>query len=160
VTVDAGTVRIATMSGSELELSSGKRVTVGRDGQVSHKPSPPSSSQASKTDGSDSSESNATVAPTPGARWSTAQRALDAGDRAAAEAELRQLLREIAPTEPLHSRASFMLAEIELARRSVIEARPRLETLLRGPDEQLAEDAASLLAGSYPTQAERALVWK
>lgn len=92
--------------------------------------------------------------------WTSAMRALDAGDRLLAERELLRLLGAVSETEPLYMRASFVLAEIELARGDVLRARPRLERILHGPEEQLAEDAASVLARSYATPGERALVWK
>jgi hypothetical protein len=60
-------------------------------------------------------------------------RALDAGDRSAAERELRELLRIATPTDAIYLRASFVVAEIELARGAVIEARPRLEGICTDP---------------------------
>jgi hypothetical protein len=57
-------------------------------------------------------------------------------------------------------RATFVLAELELARGDLASARPRLVALAAGPDPSLAEDAALLLARSYPAGRARAEVWR
>jgi hypothetical protein len=166
VAVESGVAQL-TSSTEVRKVAAGERASVGEDGRIavltvaalaSSQPSPIGVTTAP----SSTSSENPTATPTtPAERWSIATRLFDAGDRGGAERELRQLLREVgAESEPLHVRASFMLAEIELARGNVVEARPRLDTIMLGPDEQLAEDAATLLAQSYPTPGERALVWK
>lgn len=57
-------------------------------------------------------------------------------------------------------RASFTLAELDLASGAKDKARARLDELVVGPEASLGADAATLLARSYPTAAERADVWR
>jgi hypothetical protein len=160
VVVGIGGARVTSSSGQIQQLSTGEvllsngegRVTVSRPARIAPAPATAIVTEPSRD--------VAQTVLTPEQRWSAAMRALDVGDRAAAEAELLQLLREIDHASPLEPRASFVVAEIELTRGSVVTARPRLQAIMHGPDEQLSEDAATLLARSYPTAGEHAVVWK
>jgi len=93
--------------------------------------------------------------------WTAAEEALKAGDRAAAEKHLADLLRTLPPSHPRHARASFLLAELELARGGggVVDARARLQPLMHSGDPQMAEDAASVLARSFPSALDRSEIW-
>jgi hypothetical protein len=57
-------------------------------------------------------------------------------------------------------RASFMLAEIELAEGARDRALARLEALLAAPEPALAWNAATLLARSMPSAADSAAAWQ
>lgn len=57
-------------------------------------------------------------------------------------------------------RASFTLAELDLAAGAKDKARARLDDLVVGPESALGADAAMLLARSYGTPSERAEVWR
>lgn len=57
-------------------------------------------------------------------------------------------------------RASFTLAELDLAAGAKDKARARLDELVACPESALGADAATLLARSYGTPAERAEVWR
>jgi hypothetical protein len=187
IVVEAGSAHLRTQSGDELDLMANGIATAGDDGHIVVADPPKAGGaprsgiadivRAAVSSGKESQgdmgprksksppdsperEPSRGASPTPEMRWRAARHALDANDRGLAERELRELLHEIAPTEPLYPRVAFTLAELELARGSVIEARPRLEAIVRGPDEQLAEDAATMLARSYPTPPERVMVWK
>lgn len=63
------------------------------------------------------------------------------------------------PDARVARRASFTLAELELASGARAEARARLDALLVCPEAGLAADAATLLARSHPAPADRAEVW-
>jgi hypothetical protein len=56
-------------------------------------------------------------------------------------------------------RATFTLAELDLAVGDTGKARERLSSLLSAPDPALAHDAATLLARSYPSASQRASAW-
>ena len=57
-------------------------------------------------------------------------------------------------------RASFTLAELDLASGAKDKARARLDQLLVGPESSLGADAAMLLARSYASGSDRAEVWR
>jgi hypothetical protein len=94
----------------------------------------------------------------PESVWRAAQAALQAGDRARAEHDLRTLLVSTAPLG-LRERAAFALAEIELARGDTDEGRRHLEALRGSPDAELAADAVFLEARTSTSPAERAALY-
>jgi RNA polymerase sigma-70 factor (ECF subfamily) len=95
----------------------------------------------------------------PQAEWRAAQRALGAGDRASAERHMRTLVALRATPSHLHARASFALAELELARGAEADARARLEPLVLSRDASLAADAVFLLARASGSPRQRAAVY-
>jgi hypothetical protein len=115
-----------------------------------------------------------TFAPLPsgGDHWSAARNALDRGDRASAESELRALLASSAD-EALSRRAAFMLAELELARGASASGRLRLDELLRSGDRERSRRPAprrgkehcepslrgSQPRGRLPSEPRSPLVW-
>ncbi len=83
--------------------------------------------------------------PAGAALWRAGQEALRVGDRARAEVAFGALVRGGGDAR-LCARASFALAELELARGARAEAEAHLTPLVHDPDARLAEDAAFLLA--------------
>jgi hypothetical protein len=96
------------------------------------------------------------AAEDPLARWRAAQDALGAGDRVTAERLLRVLLATAGLADALRERASFSLAELELARGAKDDARARLESLLASADASLGADAAFLEARAAESPRARA----
>jgi hypothetical protein len=94
----------------------------------------------------------------PLALWHEAQDALGAGDRATAERRLRALLGMAGVSDRLRERASFALAEVELARGAKDDACARLESLLTSADASLGADAAFLEARAAETPGARVAV--
>jgi hypothetical protein len=90
-------------------------------------------------------------------RWRSARTALRAGDRDRAADDLRALAQS-AGDRALRDRASFELAEIELAEGKADDAHMLLWPLLDALDASLAGDAAFLLARTSSTSGERASV--
>jgi hypothetical protein len=153
VFVMSGHVKVTMPSGETRVLGAGERATTQDAAIVVTAAAPPPVGQEPKV------EAKAEPKKSPDEHWSAAKTALESGDRGRAESELRGLVGSADGTHPLYPRASFRLAELELARGATIEARPRLAALLSSTDAQLAEDAATLYARSYPTPAERAVAW-
>ncbi len=90
--------------------------------------------------------------------WRSAERALDEGDRDAAESSLRRVLaREREPGR--RARAALRLSELLLARGAIDEARGHLEGLAIGRDPAMASDAVWLYVRSFPTPDGRAGAW-
>ena len=79
------------------------------------------------------------------------------GDRAGARAQLETLAQS--HDASVARRASFTLAEIEMADGERDKGRARLLTLATCPDARLAADASTLLARTEPTPAARAETW-
>ena len=79
------------------------------------------------------------------------------GDRAGARAQLEALAQS--HDASVARRASFTLAEIEMADGERDKGRARLLTLATCPDARLAADASTLLARTEPTPAARAETW-
>jgi hypothetical protein len=101
---------------------------------------------------------SASPAEDPVPLWRAAQDALAAGDRATAERRLRVLLGMAGVSERLRERASFALAEVELARGAKDDARTRLESLLTAGDSSIAADAAFLEARAADSPRDRAAI--
>jgi hypothetical protein len=90
--------------------------------------------------------------------WRSAEKALDEGDRDAAEAALRGIL--TSEREPgRRARAAVRLSELLLARGASDEARRHLESLALGRDPAIASDAVWLYVRSFPTPQGRAGAW-
>ncbi|HSO34613.1 MAG TPA: hypothetical protein VLT33_18895 [Labilithrix sp.] len=79
------------------------------------------------------------------------------GERGLARAQLTALARS--PDVSVARRASFTLAEIEMADGQREKGRERLLALATCPDVRLAADASTLLARTEPTAAARAETW-
>jgi hypothetical protein len=90
--------------------------------------------------------------------WRAAEKALDEGDREAAESSLREVLaRERDPGR--RARANLRLSELLLARGASDEARRHLESLALGRDATMASDAVWLYVRSFSTPLARAEAW-
>jgi hypothetical protein len=96
------------------------------------------------------------VAEDPRGQWDAAQAAIRAGDRRTAERSLRALLAMTSAPASLHDRASFTLAELEMARGSVDEARALLDRVAGSRDAALAADAVFLQARATASPGDRA----
>lgn len=77
---------------------------------------------------------------------------------ASGRAELEQLA--TSKDARVARRASFTLAELDLAAGAKDKARTRLDELVVGPESALGADAAMLLSRSYGAPADRAEVWR
>lgn len=97
------------------------------------------------------------LAASPDDALSEARSRMRNGDTAAARADLEQLA--ASADARVSRRASFTLAEMDLAAGDREKARVRLERLVVCPEPALGADAATLLARTLPA-AERAVVWK
>jgi hypothetical protein len=86
-------------------------------------------------------------------------RVVRANERAANSAARRMPQPDAGAAPILEPRAIFAKAELELAAGDMVSARARLSALVTGPDSTLAEDAATLLASSYPAAVGRADAW-
>ena len=145
-----------------MKLEAGERLAIDTQGAVSRAAArrefatQPEPAEARPTTQADRAPA---ALPTPDERWAAAQHALESGDRTLAERQVGQLLDEIGEAHAIHGRASFFLAELLLARGASSAARARLSPLVPGSDPALGQDAATLLARSYSTHAERAQVW-
>lgn len=150
ISVASGHVTVTMPSGETRVLTAGETWP---ERKLDTKPDAPAREHQTKP------EAKAEPKKSADERWASAKSALESGDRPRAESELRTLVAEVDGSHPLYARASFRLAELELARGATLEARPRLASLLSANDPQLAEDAATLYARSYPTPGERANAW-
>ncbi len=98
----------------------------------------------------------------PSGRWNGARsrRRFARGTAAAAERRLRVLLALSSGPPSLRERASFALAELELARGAKDgDARTRLEALRASPDAALAADAVLLEGRATDSAQERAALY-
>lgn len=160
-TVTAIATAIATATATTTSSAPPVRETA----STSLRPSPAPSSMALLPSPSPSSTTSSSAAPSVADRprptdpWSEIQSALSRGERRTAERELDALLQSIGPSHPRFEQASFLLAELELARSEVVGARGRLQPLMHSNDPQMAEDAASLLARSFPSALDRSEIW-
>jgi hypothetical protein len=98
------------------------------------------------------------AAEDPFVRWRAAQEALGAGDRLTAERHLRALLAMAGVGEDLRERASFSVAELELARGAKVQARKRLEGVRATADASLGADVVFLEARVADSPRARAAV--
>jgi hypothetical protein len=157
---------IGAGAGSELEVAGPATVVVRANGTVSVEAAGPalaaSASGAVPREPERRSEAPAgdSSAQDWEAQWRAAQAALDAGHRGEAERRLRALLAlSSVPTEP-RERASFLLAELELARGAGGgDARSRLEALQGSADAALAADAVFLEARAAGSPRDRAALF-
>jgi len=112
--------------GGAVRLQAGESIDVRSDGSVSRRAAVP-------------------VAESDDMLWRRATAALEGGDRLEAEPLLERLVSS-ARSNTHRERASYALAELELARGEDERPRARLRALLSSTDRSLAEDAALLLS--------------
>jgi len=137
---------------SQEEIRGPAAVVVTSSGEIATEPAePPPGGAAPATE-----PRARDVTEDPLAEWRAAQAALAARDRAGAERRLRALLAMASGAPDLRERASFALAELELARGATDSARVRLEALRTSGDPDLVADAAFLEARASDTPLERA----
>jgi hypothetical protein len=163
---------IGAGASNELAVSGPATVVVTSNGTVSVEPAEPAVAPIGRTsEGSGRHETIATAqepehrpeapaadssAPDWEAQWRAAQAALDAGHRGEAERRLRSLLALSSVPAAPRERASFLLAELELARGAPGgDARSRLEALQGSADDALAADAVFLEARAIGSPRER-----
>lgn len=91
-------------------------------------------------------------------RLAAARALAHAGDERAARAELMILVRSTDPK--VARRASFTLAELDLAKGDREAARALLSELVTNPEPSLGADAATLFAHTLSSADERAAVWQ
>jgi hypothetical protein len=99
----------------------------------------------------------AAAAATPEEVLASARARAREGDADGARSDLEKLAARSDPH--VARRASFTLAEIELASGAQAKGRERLGDLLACPEPSLAADAATLLARSFAAPADRAAAW-
>jgi hypothetical protein len=139
-----------------VHLTPGRAADVSSEGNIRVLPLPPSAANDNGVGNDDAGTGDAGNDEED--RWRRAEKALERGDRSAAEPLLRALSSS-AGNPRWRDRASFALGEIELARGDVNSARARFSRLVTATDPSLAEDATRLLCRWTPSATEQGELW-
>lgn len=162
VRIDArGVARIAVEKGHVIVTSLGTKKVQSIDAGDAFEVAVPTPAQPTTVATPSAAPSSPTPSPTEarpaGDPVATARARFHDGDSAAARTQLEALIQS--PDVTVSRRASFTLAEIEMATNDRERGRARLTDLLSTADVRLAADAATLLARSDRTAAARAETW-
>jgi hypothetical protein len=157
VAVEHGAVKVGTMTvteGSSIDVESKSVASPPKTKAVTETATAPGPSRSGlpKHIDSESDTPGAEVVPAP-----TPAPVPPAGTDAARRADLERLAES--DDARVARRATFTLAELDLAVGDTAKARARLTTLIGSSDPALAHDAAMLLARSHTSARERAVVW-
>lgn len=169
VVVEAGRVAVTPRGAREpVEVDAGASIEIdARGASVTERPAAAAKAAEEPAAAAPAAVADAPAAPatpraapasaTPDEVLAGARARSREGDVDGARADLERLA--ASSDARIARRASFTLAEIELANGAQPKARERLGALLACPDASLGADAATLLARSFPAPSDRAAAW-